>query len=887
MNNLTNRYYYSFLFVFYLSILAYSQNTELPKPKVESGAITIKVLEGIGPLDKQSGSVSFGISSLDQLVVNYEATSLSNRFQHKSIPVNSGLPDLSRIYRIEFPKKYNVVRVANEFSKNPNIEYAEPIPINYLSHEPNDPLYSQQWVLPKIQAPEAWNIHRGEDGDSTIIIAITDSGVDWDHPDLVDNIWNNLGEDADADGHTLEWNGTSWTFDPGDINGIDDDLNGYTDDFIGWDIGGNNNNPNDLNGHGTGVSGLAGSITNNLIGISSISYNLKVMPVKGSRYNSTIYAAENGADVINCSWGSYFFSVANMEVIEYVTGLGSVVVAAAGNNRTDALNYPASYPKVISVAGTDPQDILVFYTNYGPSIDVSAPAPDLASNTILTTFIGGGYGQVGLGTSFSAPIVTGLLGLIKSYHPTWSRDQLVTQLLGTTDNIDLLNPGKDYLLGTGRINAYHALVDSNVSVPQELKLHSSLLPIISSNFMPNEIVDIGLRVHNFSHDVSANNLTITLTTNDPDIQILDGEYIGSLPADGLVDLADEFQIQIASNATTHSAVITFHFSAEVPIVVGEDQDYSLFINPKGVFVWEGVENGQDYSGAYIRDYLNSQGYATTYSTDFPSTSLIGLDAVFLSFGNFFSSTFFDTYMAASIEEYLETGGNVYLEGGLTLGWDQFLNSNLKSLFGLSSVTFGLDVPNPINLLVGHSDALTQGMLFTSSNQVSNVGIDKYVVNSMGRVSLSESGYGDVAAEGTGTFGQRTFCFSYSLAELVDENPPSTRDTLIQRILDFFGVDSVVTVVEKDKIPIDYTLMQNYPNPFNPVTIISYSLPAKSQVELVIYNTLGEEVKQLVNGEKEAGSYSVKLNAIGLPSGVYFYRIQAGSFVETKKMILMK
>ena len=139
MNNLTNRYYYSFLFVFYLSILAYSQNTELPKPKVESGAITIKVLEGIGPLDKQSGSVSFGISSLDQLVVNYEATSLSNRFQHKSIPVNSGLPDLSRIYRIEFPKKYNVVRVANEFSKNPNIEYAEPIPINYLAHEPNDP----------------------------------------------------------------------------------------------------------------------------------------------------------------------------------------------------------------------------------------------------------------------------------------------------------------------------------------------------------------------------------------------------------------------------------------------------------------------------------------------------------------------------------------------------------------------------------------------------------------------------------------------------------------------------------------------------------------------------------------------------------------------------
>ena len=180
---------------------------------------------------------------MDQISAKYEVNKLSEMFIHKPIPKNSGLPDLSRIYQIEFPEKYNVVRVAREFSKDPNIEYAEPIPINYPAGIPNDPYYNQLWFLPKIQAPEAWNIHKGEDGDSTIILAITDTGCDWDHPDLVGNLYNNFGEDLDGDGHTIELQGSTWVFDPGDINGIDDDNNGFVDDFIGWNFVLDDNNP--------------------------------------------------------------------------------------------------------------------------------------------------------------------------------------------------------------------------------------------------------------------------------------------------------------------------------------------------------------------------------------------------------------------------------------------------------------------------------------------------------------------------------------------------------------------------------------------------------------------------------------------------------------------
>ena len=490
------------------------------------------------------------------------------------------------------------------------------------------------------------------------------------------------------------------------------------------------------------------------------------------------------------------------------------------------------------------------------------------------------------------------MGLIKSHHPTWSRDQLVTQLLGTADNINSLNPDYKYLLGTGRINAYRALADSNVIVPQVLRLDSSFLTsgVLAgiNKYMPNEVVDIGLSIQNCSHGVAANNLTVTLTTDDPDIQIVDGEYIGSIPADSFIDLIDEFKIQISSDAVTHLAKMSFNLSAEVPVVVGQVQEFEIFVNPDGILVWDGIENGQDYSGAYIRDYLVAQGYKIFYTTDVFPSNLIGLDALFLSFGNY--DTYgpyedFDFYMAANVEEYLESGGKVYLEGGSSLDWVQSLNSNLLSLFGLDSILNG--DTHTINSLQGQDATITEGMLFRSSTQQSNASIDKYVSNSMGKVSFYEGSYGNVAVQSAGNYGQRTFCFSYTLSELVDNNPPSTRDSLIQRILDFFEVKS--TSVENDhQLPTEFSLMQNYPNPFNPKTKISYEIPRRSFVTLKVYDVLGSKIITLVNKKKLSGSYTIEFDASSLSSGVYFYRMQADPlsssgqvFVRTRKMVLIK
>ena len=986
------------IFVFCFTLIYPQQNSQKSKPVLEKGKITIKVKEGIGPFERQIGRVSFGVNSLDQKAAKYEVNKLTERFIHKPIPKNSGLPDLSRIYQIDFSDSYNPVIVAQDFSQDPNIEYAEPIPVNYLLEIPNDPLYNQQWYLNKIQSEQAWDIHKGEEGDSVIILSITDTGCRYEHLDIAENIWNNLGEDFDNDGHTLEWNGTAWILDPGDVNNVDDDGNGFIDDLIGWNFDGNNMYIGDGNGHGTAVSGLAAATTNNNLGVASISYNLKVMPVRAfnpqgggtnaNAYNSLIYSAENGADVINCSWGGWPYSNANKEVVEYVTALGSIIVAAAGNGNNSEPFYPACYPYVIGVAALDSQNVKTPYSTYGAGVDVSAPGPQstqpfIALNWFNTTT----YVNVTLGTSFSSPIVTGLLGLIKSYHPTWSRDQLIQQLIYTTDNINSINPGYEYLLGNGKINAYNALAESNPTITQELKINMSLLSNTeignAQTLYSNSSTSFSFRVQNCSHFLDANPLTITLTSNNPDVQIIVGEYSGTIAANTVIELIDEFEIQIAPNASTAIATLTFTASGNLPVAAGSVFKVNVIINPSGTLVWEGEENGQDYSGEYIGNYLAANSYPYLYTSE-SVLSYNGLDALFLSFGNFGNgagtNTIFTEFHSAVVQEYILSGGKVYIEGGDALGYDQAGNNPLLTLLGIASASDGST--NIINSLEGQASTITDGILFTSSTQTNNGYIDLFIPNSNGIIAFYESGYGNVAVQSTGAYGQKTFCFSYALSELVDGDPPSTKDSLLQRIVNFFElealqlpstpilisppdqsvidtnsvlftwlssqeqvtkywfemdttdqfttsfIDSTVTdtiyvfdnfennstylwkvkaynatgwsdfsevwrfstsivSVENEKIPTEYALQQNYPNPFNPATKINYQIPERSFVVLKVYDVLGNEVTTLINEEKPLGTYELTWNAEALPSGVYFYQLKAGDFIETKKMILLK
>ncbi|MBN2410699.1 S8 family serine peptidase [candidate division KSB1 bacterium] len=405
---------------------------------------------------------TYGITSGERLFPHVKKQSSLRKM---NLPDGSQqqVPSLYNIFKFNVDTKFDPKAVAEELSTQQDVVYAEPdyyfyatgtssdnpLPSFSFSNglkktsatTPNDPLYGEQWYLgtfPGVNAEAAWD---STTGDTTQIIAIIDTGVDWDHPDLDDNIWTNWGEI------------------PG--NSIDDDSNGKIDDIRGWDFVNNDNNPNDDNSHGTHVAGIAAAEGNNGVGICGVAWNAKIMPVKmlqssGSGSSSDLalainYAADNGATVINMSLGSYAESMIVKTALENAYS-SAVLVAAAGNDGLDldlhssplsySAFYPACYPFVLGVEATNDFGTLVSFSNYdisGPKIVGNSSGYNYEVRSpgvhIYNTFPNGNYHNLN-GTSMACPVVAGAVSLLKVLYPTQSTEQLFARLIqGASSNI--------------------------------------------------------------------------------------------------------------------------------------------------------------------------------------------------------------------------------------------------------------------------------------------------------------------------------------------------------------------------------------------------------------------------------------------------------------------
>lgn len=367
----------------------------------------------------------------------------------------------------------DISALIQQYKHHPDIEYIQPDYIYYpVTKMPDDPDISIQWGLNNIgqnggttdadiDAPEAWDIATGS---PSIVLAIIDTGVDWAHEDLAENIWQNLGEDLDGDGRVLEQNASGeWVFDPDDINGVDDDGNGYPDDFVGWNFHNNNNNPLDNDDHGTHVAGIAGAKGNNDIGVAGVTWDVQLAALKfldsGSGLVSNAIEAINYAvmmdmPISNNSWSGPINDQALYEAIEDAGQNGHLFVTAAGNdfrNNDLVASYPNSYDldNIISVANTDRNDNLSPDSNYGAvAVDLGAPGTD-----IYSTFPNNSYSSQG-GTSMSAPHVAGACALLWENHPDRTYTEIKEAILNTVDaNADL--NGK--CVTNGRLNLYEAM----------------------------------------------------------------------------------------------------------------------------------------------------------------------------------------------------------------------------------------------------------------------------------------------------------------------------------------------------------------------------------------------------------------------------------------------
>ncbi len=390
----------------------------------------------------------------------------------KRAPEKATVPALDRIYKLQFAlaPHESIQEVLAAYNNDPGIEYAELNYIVSICKRPDDPLYPLQWPLNNtgqdypasgnynlppgthdcdIDAPEAWDIHTAS---SEVIVAVVDTGVDYNHRDLQGNIWVNSGEIPD--------------------NGVDDDGNEYIDDIYGYDFINDDGDPNDDHGHGTHCSGTITARGNNGLDIAGVCWNAKIMALKfldsdGEGYTSDAataiyYAVENGADVISNSWGGGGYSETLEEAIDYAHSQGVILVAAAGNDNSDSAHYPACYEHMIAVAATDSDDKRASFSNYGDWADIAAPGVDVLSLRASRTSIGityNDYTTIASGTSMACPHVAAIITLIISNHPDAYTHVIAARLFETTDDISTQNPGFDGMLGQGRVNAYKAVRD--------------------------------------------------------------------------------------------------------------------------------------------------------------------------------------------------------------------------------------------------------------------------------------------------------------------------------------------------------------------------------------------------------------------------------------------
>lgn len=419
-------------------------------------------------------------------------------FKESGKNISQGLDNFerTRYLSIILPDSSRIDELTSELENNDAVEWAEIDHKLELYEVPNDSLFKYQWFHQNL-GQDYLGIERnpGSNNDSLVLkhgtagddigtvqardktdkqvrplIVIVDTGLDWKHPDIVDNLWTNPNEIPD--------------------NGIDDDHDGFIDDIHGWDFSGDtiqfynikgDNDPNDGLGHGTHVAGISGAVSNNHIGVAGVASDPEVLGLKifpnaftSVAMRAIIYATDMGADVINMSWGNYYPSEALKDALDYAHSHNVVLVAAMGNFGDSTATYPARYPETIAVGATDSDDYITYFSSYGSWIDMSAPGLDILSLRADTLDMYADQGEPGVriidehyyladGTSMASPMVAGAAAEIRSYAPGISPDSVKEILISSAkDIIDPYNdganlPGKDVFSGWGRLDLAAAL----------------------------------------------------------------------------------------------------------------------------------------------------------------------------------------------------------------------------------------------------------------------------------------------------------------------------------------------------------------------------------------------------------------------------------------------
>jgi len=582
----------------------YLPNTLVVKFEDEETLGSIRLKSGTDPKqDVREFLTPFGAGSMKP--VWPESKSSPRRKRSGSGPGGSGsfasddpAAELRRIFTVRYIGDADPAFLASKVSAIPGVEYAEPKYIRYLQAATNDPVSNEFEQYHRFI--DAWDI---ETGSRDVVIAIVDAGVGYTHGELKNKIWINEDEipagvytaaDQNGDGNgTLtpaeieaylvdnsgDHNGNgkitlrdALHIDSPFTTGSDSDGNGFDDDIFGWDFwssgGFNGSEVQDDNNpilfgtdHGTHVAGIAAADTDNSTGIAGAGFNSVYMPVKvggvannpstpgneslaiGFGFEGILYAAENDADIINCSWGGGEFSEAENDIIDFVTAMGSLVIGAAGNSGADEVIYPAGYTNALAVGSVETTGSIADYSHYGYKLDVLATGTGVRSVGCQETNNPGPdctfQYEEKVGTSMSVPIVSGLAALIRAQHPGWSPQRIAGQIRSTAIPLNTTDPSLQNRLGKGRINAETALGTPMPAVR-----------IDDFSFVNGEGLKLGLREDGEfrftlrNHGAGTGNISVRVTAlNDAGLELTGGDIqAGGIATDGETDFSISLRI---------------------------------------------------------------------------------------------------------------------------------------------------------------------------------------------------------------------------------------------------------------------------------------------------------------------------------------------------------
>ncbi len=909
-----------------------------------------------------------GIAQLDRLQQQFDVQALIQKYPQLPSRIYKGRTvDPKQWFKVKFKADVDPEQVARAYRRLRGVVDAQPIGIHPVEATlPNDPDFSKQWHLNQsndhdMDAPEAWEI---EDGNENIIVAILDTGVRYYHKDLGGANASSSNPEAARGNMWINWaekNGQS---------GVDDDGNGFVDDWIGWDfVDGVNgypgeddttpdNDPRDFNGHGTHTSGIVAAINNNgyAVGSAAGGYlngsqaengnGVKVMALRIG-YSGTFfiweqgyvsmdfaadafyYAADNGAKIASCSWGSSNTGGLGDAIDYFLAGDQRLIFKSAGNDDNENTDYMTGRDDIIAVAATDANDLKASFSSYGTWVDISAPGDNIYSTYHDHDDPNTDYVASLSGTSMASPNAAAVAALIWSRHPDWTASQVKQRLFDTADPIDDLNPTYAGKLGAGRVNAYNAVNDGTTPPPTAAFTAdptSGCAPL-TVQFTDQSTGDITSYSWDFGDGNTSTAQNPQHTYNNP------GTYTVTLTVSGAggsdtetkvdyITVYDPITADFSGTPTSGDAPLTVTFTDQSTGTVtawswdfgdgttSTEQNPTHTYNSAGTYtVTLTASNSCDSDTQTKTDYITvTEPTGNPPVADFSGSPTSGDAPLTVTFTDLSSnnptswSWDFGDGTTSTVQNPTHTYNTpgtytVSLTASNAYGSDTNTKTDYITVTQASQPTMHV---NQVNVTKETFWIISRGRAEIQIVDANGAGVENATVD--GTWSGGASGSSSVTTDANGwatsysswVWGDADFTFcvdnvsksgwQYDAAANVEECG-STTDPGAQ-------VTQLTNVnLEEIELQSDIKFASNAPNPFNPTTTITFFVPQASNVTVEIYNLLGQKVITLFNGLAEPGLKQVRWNAsntngLKVPSGVYFYQITYDQQFKLRKKILL-